>query len=135
VSNYNLQGSEIFSDKGRLVATLDSNGNIVMAPGMAGPHSHGVREFVENLRSAVGHIEQAENSVVKENLTTETPVGTLPGMNEQTFEEWSVDTIAEEDLPPFSKELGINTPGFAEYIKQHNFNEPQTEALVKRLSE
>lgn len=126
-----MQGSEIFSDKGRLVATLDSNGNVVMAPGMAGPHSHGVREFVENLRSAVGHIEQTENSVVKENLTTE---GQMV-MNELTFEEWSVDTIAEEDLPPFSKELGINTPGFAEYIKQHNFNEPQTEALVKRLSE
>jgi hypothetical protein len=27
-----LQGSEIFSDKGRLVATLDSNGNIVGTP-------------------------------------------------------------------------------------------------------
>ncbi len=44
--NYELRGREIYSEKGRLVATLDDDGNPVMAPGMAGPHTKGVREFL-----------------------------------------------------------------------------------------
>ena len=44
--NYELRGREIYSEKGRLVATLDGDGNPVMAPGMSGPHSKGVREFI-----------------------------------------------------------------------------------------
>lgn len=44
--NYELKGREIYSEKGRLVATLDDDGNPVMAPGMAGPHTKGVREFL-----------------------------------------------------------------------------------------
>ena len=44
--SYELRGREIYSEKGRLVATLDGDGNPVMAPGMAGPHTKGVREFL-----------------------------------------------------------------------------------------
>lgn len=44
--NYELRGREIYSENGRLVATLDGDGNPVMAPGMSGPHSKGVREFI-----------------------------------------------------------------------------------------
>lgn len=43
---YSINGREVYSSKGRLVATLDADGSPVMAPGMAGPHTKGVLEFL-----------------------------------------------------------------------------------------
>ena len=43
---YELRGNRVYTERGRLVATLDGDGNPVMEMGMAGPHSRGVREFL-----------------------------------------------------------------------------------------
>ena len=44
--NYEQRGREIFSEKGKLVATIDDDGNPVMAPGMAGLNGGGRSRLV-----------------------------------------------------------------------------------------
>ena len=46
MDEYTIRGREIYSGRGKLVATLDDDGNPVMAPGMAGPHSAKVKAFL-----------------------------------------------------------------------------------------
>lgn len=165
-AQYTINGREIYSAKGKLVATLDDDGNPVMAPGMAGPHSAKVRAFL-GLRGTPGNTVETpaapeEAPVVKENLTTadqdapeiETPeaegntnvfVGRIPAarpeggapeearQQPETLEEYSISTIPDDELPPFSKEYGANTPGFEDFVKLHKLTGPQVAALVKRL--
>lgn len=138
MSKYFLQGNEIISEKGKKVATLNSDGNVVMAPGMAGPHSAGVKKFLEEkVKSALDFIEDPA-AVVKDNLTTENPAPKQKELKsdevEESKESWEISTIPEDFLPPFSKALGCNTPGFAEYISKHKLTGPQVAALVKRLT-
>ena len=134
---YVLEGRQIFSGKGKLVATLNDDGVPVMAPGMAGPHSAGVRAFLEVLAEheeiARAQKASAENfaEVVKEKLTTEDPA---QERKDYSKESWEISTIPEDLLPPFSKQFGVNTPGFMDYVKQHKLSEAQVAALVKRLS-
>ena len=135
MSNYVMDGRQIFSDKGKLVATLNDDGIPVMAPGMAGPHSAGVKKFLEEkVKSAMDFMEE-QPAVVKQNLTTEN-MDPLPEKSEEpeTKESWEISTIPQDLLPPFSKQFGVNTPGFSEYVKQHKLSEAQVAALVKRLS-
>ena len=165
MSEYTISGREIRSAKGKLVATLDDDGNPVMAPGMAGPHSAKVRAFLgRTTLDNTAEIPAApeETPVVKENLTTDDPdvpeveapeaegrtnvfVGQIParraegGVPEETprqpetLEEYSISTIPDDELPPFSKEYGTNTPGFEDFVKLHNLTGPQVAALVRRL--
>ena len=147
------------------MATLDDDGNPVMAPGMAGPHSAKVRAFLgRTTPDNTAEIPAApeETPVVKENLTTDDPdvpeveateaegrtnvfVGQIParraegGVPEETprqpetLDEYSISTIPDDELPPFSKEYGVNTPGFEDFVKLHKLTGPQVAALVKRL--
>lgn len=135
---YVLEGRQIFSGKGKLVATLNDDGVPVMAPGMAGPHSTGVKKFLERkVNSALDFIEDPA-AVVKQNLTTENPAPEQMALKsdevEESKEAWEISTIPEDLLPPFSKQFGVNTPGFTDYVKQHKLSEAQIAALVKRLS-
>ena len=50
-----------------------------------------------------------------------------------TLEEYSISTIPVDELPEFSREYGVNTPGFGEFVKRHNLTSLQVAALVKRL--
>ena len=136
MSSYVMEGRQIFSDKGKLVATLNDDGIPVMAPGMAGPHSTGVKKFLEEKdKSAMDFIED-QPAVVKQNLTTKN-TNLHPEKSEEpeeSKESWEISTIPQDLLPPFSKQFGVNTPGFEDYCKQHKLNEAQVAALVKRLS-
>ena len=137
-NDYTMEGRQIFSVKGKLVATLNDDGVPVMAPGMAGPHSAGVKKFLEGkINSALDFIEDPAE-VVKDNLTTENPAPEQMELKsdevEESKEAWEISTIPEELLPPFSKQFGVNTPGFMDYVKQHKLSEAQIAALVKRLS-
>ena len=168
MSEYTIRGREIYSDRGKLVATLDDDGNPVMAPGMAGPHSRAVREFLakETERTEAGHsIDQGESpggagqpprhfeaDVRPEIETAEAEgnttvyVGRIPARGADsgapgappsspgTVEEYSISTIPEEELPPFSREFGVYTPGFREFCTKHKLTAPQRAALVARLS-
>lgn len=51
----------------------------------------------------------------------------------QTSEEWQVSTIPESELPPFDAQLGVNTPGFGEFVSKHKLNKEQVGALIKRI--
>ena len=171
---YTMRGRDIYSSRGKLVATLDADGNPVWAPGMAGAHSKKLAEWLGEKRYERGEMreesasssaeatedmerertETADNSeieqpVVKENLTTEgnttVYVGQIPAAaaeggepeeeprGKETVEEYSISTIPEEELPPFSREYGVNTPGFMDFVKKYKLNSAQVAALVKRL--
>lgn len=137
-NDYTMEGRQIFSVKGKLVATLNDDGVPVMAPGMAGPHSAGVKKFLEEkVKSALDFIEDPA-AVVKDNLITENPAPKQKELKsdevEESKESWEISTIPEDLLPPFSKQFGVNTPGFMDYVKQHKLSEAQIAALVKRLS-
>ena len=184
-ANYTIRGRDIFSARGKLVATLDDDGNPVMAPGMAGPHTRGVREFLadagngdagngdassRNTRGTRGTREGAadegfrreaegaeagdagsedagsrgtrlrlkatpwqargtrntRNGAADEDFRREAEGGA-------TLEEYSISTIPVDELPEFSREYGVNTPGFGEFVKRHNLTSLQVAALVKRL--
>lgn len=76
MSSYMIKDRKVFTTRGKLVATLDDDGNPVMALGMAGPHTRGVREFLGFRYSVSEGTKQAapeEASDVKENLTTDDP--------------------------------------------------------------
>lgn len=143
MSDYIIRGREIYSAKGKCVATLDDNGNPVMAPGMAGAHSRGVQEFLEILAGGNGtseespEVAQGEDPATPDGSAVASPVsaGVSATRPESDFSaEWEISTIPEDRLPPFSKALGVNTPGFSEYIVRHKLTMPQVAALVKRLS-
>ena len=175
--NYSVRGREIYSARGKLVATLDDDGNPVMAPGMAGAHGNSVRKFLELSHAGTASAAGVQDSVSgkktstatagnpppmppfpddRENVTTgdqnappdgekvtmyvggNTPAVKPEGRPEavtgkETLEEWEISTIPEDRLPPFSREFGTNTPGFAEYASKHKLTVPQVAALVKRL--
>lgn len=143
MSNYSIDGRNIISDKGRIVATLDSDGNPIMAPGMAGPHSKGVKEFLETfaenepLRSGEPETipESSELPEVKAEAENDLAPAEDPAEDAADRLDWAVSTIPEDSLPPFSKELGVNTPGFAEFVKHHKLTPLQAAVLVKRLSD
>lgn len=132
MSNYTLEGKMIFSDKGRHVATLNDDGFPVMAPGMAGPHTRGVQEFLAS--RAYAPIEDSLDEPEKmQPIVTAAQPESMKDPQEDTAS-WAMQAIPEHLLPPFSKQLGVNTPGFREYIIQHKLTEKQMEELVKRLS-
>ena len=159
--DYSIKGREIYSVKGKLVATLDADGNPVMVLGMAGAHGKSVREFLglapanpsmpdmdkssaadaledkaDGESSAADALEDKEKVTmyIGGNLPAAKPESTPETvLKKETVEEWEISTIPEDQLPPFSKEYGANTPGFTEYVNKHHLSIPQVAALVKRL--
>lgn len=147
---YEIRGKEIYSEKGRLVATLDGGGNPVMEAGMAGPHARGVREFLGSFAVSAGTAEAKEEKIMEaaEAVPAEKPtvfVGTIPAAKplrgeevheerEMDADEWAVSTIPDEELPEFKPEFGVYTPEFRDYVKRHKLTEGQKAALVDRLA-
>lgn len=136
---YELRENRVYTERGRLVATLDGDGNPVMETGMAGPHSRGVREFL-------GKMPEPEASPeIPETDEAGVYIGSIPASRakrgapfreerELNADEWSVSTIPEGELPEFDAEFGVYTPGFREYVKRHGLTEGQQAALVARVS-
>ena len=157
---YQRNGNEIRNDRGTLVATITDGGGVVMAPGKKSQEEK-VRAFLnqaaEDGLSAA--LEIAEESGLapaapppEEKEVSDTTVimgqngrvyvGAVPIEHveppqeqqvPQTDAEWQVGTIPEEELPPFSPQLGTGTPGFQEYITKHNLNNEQVNALIRRI--
>ena len=156
-AQYTISGREVYSARGKLVATLDDDGNPVMAPGMAGPHSRGVREFLarENDTAKAPEAPEAPEAETPAAPEIETPepeeggttvyVGRIPAAHPAggapaapppspgSVEEYSISTIPDDALPPFSSEYGIFTPGFLDFCEKHKLSAPQRAALVARL--
>ena len=161
---YQLKGNEIWTEKGKLAATLDGDGNVVMAPGMAGAHSAGVREFLASQSStapdAPPPMPEIEEKDPETEATDTPPPATAevtPGEEGMTFygpnasalpkpetpkTELPVDSvpvaqivadIPEAALPPWDPEYGVNTPGFADWVKFHKMTPEQVVCLVRRL--
>jgi hypothetical protein len=135
MEQYTVKGREVFSARGKLVATITDDGGIVMAPGMAGAHKRGVEEFLAQGAAKeppppMPEIEEAE--VAPESEKTPEQSGEEPAPVETAG--YIVSTIPEDRLPPFSKELGVNTPGFAEFVEKNRLSAEQVAALVKRLA-
>ena len=154
---YQKNGNEIRSERGVLVATLNGD-TLVMAPGKKSQETK-VRAYLNELveEGLTAALEVAEESGLCNHRTdhedaeeAETPgefkakvfVGDIPIEHvnaakqqdaPQTEAEWLVDSIPEEELPPYSAQMGVNTPGFGDYIKKHKLNKEQTEALIKRI--
>ena len=133
MSEYSLEGKNILSEKGKVVATLDDDGSIVMAPGMAGPHSRGVKEFMER-RSMEEYGEVQGSTEEYGEVQTETDGDGEVQKSSEEYGEVCIEDIPEEMLPEFSLQLGVYTPGFREFVKKHGLTESGIAALVKRLS-
>ena len=153
--NYTISGSEIYSERGRLVAVLDGNGIPVMCPGMAGAHSRGVQEFLAEKAGKAGSAGEAgeagntgntgNTEMAEDRGNTTVYVGTIPAApaegelpeefkKTESMEDWEVSTIPESNLPAFSAEYGVYTPGFLEYVSQHKLTALQVAALIRRLT-
>jgi hypothetical protein len=156
---YTVRGREIYSARGKLVAKLDADGNPVMEPGMAGPHSAKVRAFLE--RQVQTALDFHEDDPTAEENTEVEPAGpatepaeqegatlyvgqipaaraeggapSAPKAEPETMDEYTISTIPEDSLPPFSCEYGVNTPGFMEFCDKHKLTAPQVAALIIRL--
>lgn len=137
---YFIRENLIYSAKGRLVASIEPDGSPVMAPGMAGPHSRAVLDFLNSISQ-----NKREKSLPQENRSSRKNSDIpYPEMKEKlpapsavsapSVEEWEIETIPEELLPPFSKALGVNTPGFASFIGKYRLSPAQVGALIRRLS-
>ena len=145
---YELRGNRVYTERGRLVATLDGDGNPVMETGMAGPHSRGVREFLGKTTEMKADAELPDAEASPEVPETEEAgvyIGSIPASHAKrgapyreerklNADEWSVSTIPEEELPEFDAEFGVYTPGFLDYVKRHGLTEGQQAALVARVS-
>lgn len=153
-AQYTISGREVYSARGKLVATLDDDGNPVMAPGMAGPHSRAVREFLaegssetparsdlpdlpdENEQPETPEPEEGGTTVYVGRIPAARPAGGAPAApppSPGSVEEYSISTIPDDALPPFSSEYGIFTPGFLDFCEKHKLSAPQRAALVARL--
>lgn len=175
MKTYEVRGREIYSDKGKHVASLDDAGNIVMMPGMSGPHAKAVKEYLDALRvEDVDTVEPSEENVTaaptqniaevadvapesgvadvvaapeSSSATDTAPVNIYVGAiaaqkcgvpaaakKPLSREEWEISTIPESELPPFSPEYGVFTPGFEDFVRKNNLDEAHIAALVKRLT-
>lgn len=133
--DYRIEGNQIYSEKGKVVATLDGSGNPVMEPGMSGPHKRGVEEFLAVMGSneprgsyEVKPAPVEEVKEVQEQEQEPAPMNVL----ESSFEIEPVKVTA--DQPPFSKQLGVNTPGFQDYVVRNKLTQAQVDDLVWMLS-
>jgi len=150
---YQKNGNEIRSERGVLVATLNGD-TLVMAPGKKSQETK-VRAFLQenggadsipveesgSCNNSTDHAD-AEEAETPGEFKAKVFVGDIPIEHvnaakqqdaPQTEAEWLVDSIPEEELPPYSAQMGVNTPGFGDYIKKHKLNKEQTEALIKRI--
>ena len=161
--NYELKGNEIWTERGKLAATLDGDGNPVFAPGMAGAHYAGVRDFLAALPKGtpaapppMPELEEKEPESEKPEPAPAATAEVTPGSEGMTFygpnasalpkpeavktaEAPATDAarivadIPDAALPPWDPEHGRNTPGFAEWVKFHKMDREQVACLVRRL--
>jgi len=159
---YTKNGNEIYSEKGKLVATLDADGNPVFAQGMAGAHYAGVHAFLaEQPKTApdapppMPEIEEADGAPETEKpepataeVKPESEGMTFYGPNAsalpkakavKTAEAPATDAarivadIPDAALPPWDPEHGKDTPGFRDWVKFHKMTPEQVFYLVRRL--
>lgn len=135
--DYRIEGNQIFSEKGKVVATLDGSGNPVMEPGMSGPHKRGVEEFLVMMGSneprGCYEVKPAPVEEVKEvPMPDPEPAPAPMNVLESSFDIEPVKVTA--DQPPFSKQLGVNTPGFHDYVVRNKLTQAQIDELVYMLS-
>lgn len=113
--NYIMQGAEVYYiPTGKCVAVID-NGKPVMEKGMAGPHSRGVKEFLAELSD--GNVPEQPADLVLPGPVVEANVNGDPG--EGVYAGWVTgnDAGQKDALPPFDPALGVDTPGFAEFVE------------------
>ena len=149
---YQQIGNEIRSEKGVLVATVNGD-TLTMAPGKKSQEAK-VRAFLaegastltdEAPGSAPAQPEDGNDAPTLREGTEQgarvyignVPIEHVPAAQQQdepqTDAEWQVGTIPENELPPFDPQLGINTPGFGDYVNKHKLTKEQTAALIKRI--
>lgn len=147
---YQKIGNEIRSARGVLIATLN-DGVLTMAPGKKSQETK-VREFLaidpetapaSTIEETVSVAEEAPADVPppfeiggQKIFVGDVPIAHVETRTEekpQTSEEWQVSTIPESELPPFDAQLGVNTPGFGEFVSKHKLNKEQVGALIKRI--
>ena len=148
---YHLDGNQVLSAKGVLIATLTSSGELFMAPGKKSQEAK-VRAFLAQTTSDDDGTfeakqepasayepkhEPAEPEIGGVNVFVgEVPIQhtePLPEKHDETDAEWYVSQIPADRLPPFSLQFGVETPGFREFIEENQLTKEQTVALVRRL--
>ena len=154
MASYTLNGREVRTDKGKLVATLNEDGVPVMAPGMAGPHSRAVRAFLAEQTAPApqpappptteadsrpespqqAEAEQEKTVFVGEVSLNRAAPSAPPPAPPETPAERIIADIPADLLPPFSPKLGVNTPGFAEFVAEHHLTQKQVCALIDRIT-
>ncbi len=149
--NYCIRGKEVYSERGKLVATLDAEGNPTMAPGMAGPHSAGVREFLKHGNPEPARPEPEKNPAENPAETEPEPerptvfIGTIrarkpeaggavePEERTESEDEWLIDSIPRRELPDFTAQFGVYTPGFQTFVRKHKLSGAQVALLIRRI--
>lgn len=131
--NYELKSDVVWCiSTNKPVASLDADGGLVMYPGMAGPHTAGVRAFLAD-RERIAAEEAAEMDEEEVNThrlrDADEAVPTISAPDN----DWVLDALQDDDLPPFSKALGAKTPGLPEYIEDNNLTPDQVTSLIRRL--
>ena len=133
-NEYSMEGVNILSDKGKIVATLNDDGSFTMAPGMAGPHSRGVKEFVEKMKGTEEKEEVRTDTEEYGEVRTDTEEYGKVRTGTEEKEENCVDDIPEDMLPELSPKFGIYTESFQVFVKKHKLTESQIARIVKRLN-
>lgn len=152
---YHRDGNEIRNERGTLIATIAGGGGLLMAPGKRSQEEK-VRAFLQDdgnqdiqTQSAPSHADDAPDRAPEPELRVEDFIGRsrtyegevtlehvepLPEAEQpQTDAEWQVGTIPDAALPPFDPIFGTATPGFMEFVTQHNLNQEQKAALIRRI--
>lgn len=155
---YNLEGGKFYYLKsGKHVATLDADNNVHFEPGMIGAHQRMLTQWMESNNLQYANLPSPGEAAIPvvvpavlagpppEKITEEPPtvfIGDAPrpksppavekDIEVTTTEEWAIQTIPNDQLPPFSPELGVSTPGFKEYIKNKKLTQNQIVVLIAR---
>lgn len=129
---YSFSDGKFYSvENGKCVAELSSAGEIVFGPGFKGPHTATLAAWIER-NGLVFHTLPKEPEKTKEQEVPKEPEKTETEDSPPVVKA-DVNEIPDDLLPPFDRVLGTRTPGFAEFVKSHDFDEAQQAALVRRL--
>lgn len=144
------QDNQLLTPEGKLICTIKADGSLSYQPGKKSSHSAAVEEFLAAGQQADPAMEDTATPPAMEDTATPpaaedtgTPpaaedTATPPAMEDTATPAAAgaslpVEEIPDSLLPPFSKILGVDTPGFKTFVKKHRLSPAEQLILIRRL--